>query len=374
MSHIPSGTSTYSKDPSRFPDSYPQRIVSGSDAFVHDERGRLLIDWTGALGANLYGHDHPDIKCAILCQLENGITFPFPHPIEEEVAALFCEITGFENVRFCKNGSDATEAAVRLARFVTKREMILTFGGYHGYHSDLIGSTPGKRGGILTGTIQALRKTTPDNPYLAADLHHVACLIAEPYPNIDWHRIADACHNAGCLLIFDQLITGFRPGLSVTDVEPDLACYGKALANGMPLACVAGPRWLMQHYEQDVFFSGTANTECLSLAAAKASLTLYQNADHAQFLRVGGVIVDCLQHLMNKHDAITCDYLYPARCRLQYRTPEIRAAILTGMLDRGHLIGHDIFPTFAHTLEHAQQFAQDLTAVVESLGPKEATR
>jgi glutamate-1-semialdehyde 2,1-aminomutase len=190
-------------------------------------------------------------------------------------------VPGAEAVRFSKTGCDVTSAAVRLARAYTGRDKVLCC-GYHGWHDWYIGTTS-RRSGVPAAT-RSLTEPIPYNDLFSAMEaldDTVACVILEPMifeqPDPDYLRLLKrACQAAGALLIFDEMWTGFRLALGGAqqhfDVVADLACFSKAIANGMPLSALTGRADVMRLLEDDVFFFTTFGGEALSLAAAKATI------------------------------------------------------------------------------------------------------
>jgi glutamate-1-semialdehyde aminotransferase len=280
---IPLGTQTMSKTATQFMRGVtPLYLSRGEGAHVWDVDGNEFLDYPMALGPVLLGYRDPQVDAAIRAQLDDGIVFTLPHPIEVEVAERIVDLCpGVEAVRFAKSGSDALSAAVRAARAITGRSHVVT-SGYHGWHDWYIGATTRRLG--VPRVVQELTTTVPfgDLNRLEAELlaRPTAAVILEPSGAVtpppgyleDLIRLA---HDHGALVVFDEIITGFRlaPGGARQryGVTPDLSCYGKALGNGMPISAVAGAWSIMESFEE-VFFSGTHGGEALSLAAACAVL------------------------------------------------------------------------------------------------------
>jgi glutamate-1-semialdehyde aminotransferase len=282
---IPAFTQTLSKNPTQWVQGVaPAYVARASGAHVWDVDGNRYIDFPMALGPVILGHAHPAVNEAIARQLQDGITFTLPHPIEIDVAErVVALVPGAERVRFGKTGSDVTSAAVRLARACTGREAVLAC-GYHGWHDWYIGSTSRS-----LGVPQAVRDligsfTFNDLASLDAALDHrrgeVAAVILEPCGAEEpapgfLEGVVERAHAAGALVIFDEIITGFRlaPGGAQEryGVQADLSAFGKALGNGMPISALAGQAEFMDRLDE-VFFSGTHGGETLSLAAARAVL------------------------------------------------------------------------------------------------------
>ncbi len=287
---IPLGSQTFSKSRTQYPLGVsPLFIQRAAGSRVWDVDGNEYVDFVSSLAAVTLGYSDPDVTAAVRAQLDDGVIFTLPHPIEVEVAELIVEMVPCaEMVRFGKNGSDATAGAVRLARAFTGRDHI-GVSGYHGWQDWYIGSTARNRG--VPAATRALTHSFPYNDLDAVERlfaerkGEMAALILEPM-SLDWplagflQGLKDICHREGALLIFDETITGFRysPGgaQQVLGVTPDLACFGKGLANGYPISAIAGRRDIMMLMEE-VFFSFTFGGEALSLAAAKATLLKLKN-------------------------------------------------------------------------------------------------
>lgn len=282
---IPLGSQTFSKSRTHFPYGVsPYFIQKGQGARVWDVDGNEYLDFVSSLCAINLGHGDPDVKKAVLAQLEEGVIFSLPHPIETLVAEKIVEmIPCAEKVRFGKNGSDATSGAIRIARAFTKRDRVIVC-GYHGWQDWYIGSTARNKG-VPEGT-RSLTHPVPYNDLAAVEKvlnqhkNEFAALIMEPmnvfYPSPGYlEGLKELVHKHGALLIFDETITGFRyangGAQELFGVTPDLATFGKGIANGYPVSAVAGRADVMKEMEE-VFFSSTFGGETLSLAAALATM------------------------------------------------------------------------------------------------------
>jgi len=280
---IPGATQTLAKGATQYVDGVaPKFLRRGKGCRVWDVDGNEFIDLTMAVGPVSLGYAYDRVDAAVRAQLEDGITFSLVHPLEVEVAELIqgC-VPGAEMVRFSKTGCDATSAAVRVARAFTGRSAVACC-GYHGWHDWYIGTTPRSRG--VPVEVQGLTRkfTYNDLDSVKAVLDgDVAAVILEPVlfeqPQAGFlSELRRLCTENGTLLIFDEMWTGFRIALGGAqeyfDVKADLACFSKAIANGMPLSVLCGRRDVMQLFEDDVFFYTTFGGEALSLAAAKATI------------------------------------------------------------------------------------------------------
>ncbi len=280
---IPLGTQTFSKSRTQFPHGVsPYYIVGGKGARVVDADGNTYLDFISALNAITLGYADADVDGAVRDQLDEGVLFSLPHPIEIEVAeAIRDMVPCAEMVRFGKNGSDATTAAIRIARAATGRDRVAVC-GYHGWHDWYIGATTRNKG--VPEVVQGL---THHFPYNDIDALHglfqqhpgeIAAVIIEPMNLIEpadgyLSGLAELVRHEGAVLVFDEVITGFRYSLGgaqeLFGVTPDLATFGKGLGNGMPISAVTGRAELMRETEE-IFFSTTFAGETLSLAAAIA--------------------------------------------------------------------------------------------------------
>ena len=296
---IPAGTQTLAKGPGQYVNGVaPKFLKRGKGSHVWDVDGNEFIDFNMAIGPLSLGYAYDAVDRAIRAQLEDGITFSMPHPLEVEVAELIRDvIPNAEMVRYSKTGADVVSASVRLARAFTGRSRVICC-GYHGWHDWYIGVTDRNKG--IPAEVQELSHTFGYNDIesvLAALDDETACAILEPTvfeaPRDNFlQKLKDACHKNGSLLIFDEMWTGFRFALGGAQerfgVKADLMCYSKAIANGMPIAVLAGRADVMRLCDKDVFFFTTFGGEALSLAAAKATITELRDRDVPAYLRRQG--------------------------------------------------------------------------------------
>jgi len=296
---IPSVTQTLAKGPQQNVKGIaPKYLVKGKGSHVWDVDGNEYLDYNMAIGPLSLGYAYNKVDQAIRKQLKDGITFSLMHPLEVEVAEILNKIIpNAESVRYSKTGADVTSAAVRVARAFTKREKILCC-GYHGWHDWYISVTDRNSG--IPKAVQDLTFTFNYN-----DIQSVidsidddtAAVILEPFvfeaPKDNFlHKLRDVCTKNGTLLIFVEMWTGFRIALGGAQeffkVKADLATFSKAVANGMPLAILAGRKDVMSVLEKDVFFYTTFGGEALSLAAAKATIKELKNKKVPAYLAKQG--------------------------------------------------------------------------------------
>jgi glutamate-1-semialdehyde aminotransferase/transketolase C-terminal domain/subunit len=340
---IPGGTQTLAKGPGQHVDGVaPKYLVRGRGARVWDVDGNEYLDMTMAVGPLSLGYADPVVDSAIRAQLEDGITFSLMHPLEVEVAELVRDtVPGAEGVRFTKTGADVTSAAVRVARAFTKRDRVVCC-GYHGWHDWYI-STTSRRAGVPDATADlvttiayndtdALREAITDD---------VACVILEPTvtePPKDGFlvELRQVCDERGAVLIFDEMWTGFRLALGGAQeafgVRSDLACFSKAIANGMPLAVLTGRADLMRVLEQEVFFYTTFGGEALSLAAAAATVSELRRREVPKLLAARG------RQLMAGVAAIAEEHGYDwVRCRGMEQRPVLELDVDDPLLAKSYV-------------------------------------
>jgi len=368
---IPLGSQTFSKSMVQYPLGVsPYFIEKGLGSRVWDVDGHEYVDFVSGLLCVLLGYADAEVNQAITEQLSRGISFSLPHRLEISVAELLIELVPCaEMVRFGKNGTDATSAAVRLARAHTGREHVLVC-GYHGWQDWFIGST--SRGLGVPDAVKQLTHTFKYNDI--EGLQHwfrqfpqdIAAVIMEPmnvaWPQADFLSAVKTCtHEHGALLIFDEMVTACRFHIggaqALFAVTPDLATLGKGMGNGLPLSAVVGRRDIMMGMEE-IFFSGTFGGETLSLAAAKVVLERVK-AGHvvAPLAERGGQVLEGVAHLLQQHQAEAYFNLsgHPAWSFLScvdaggYTAWEIKTLLLQEMLKRGILMigSHNI--SCAHT-------------------------
>lgn len=313
---IPLGAQTFSKSRTQYPFGVsPYFITKGRGSHVWDVDGNEYVDFISSLCSVTLGYDDPDVNAAVKAQLDDGVIFSLSHPLEMEVAEMIVEMVPCaEKVRFGKNGSDATAGAIRIARAFTGRDHVATC-GYHGWQDWYIGSTARNLGvpqstrdlthAFTFNDVGSLHKLFTERPgeYAAVILEPMN--IALPTPGF-LNEVQELARQHGAVLIFDETITGFRfsngGAQELFGVTPDLATFGKGLANGFPVSAVTGRADIMQLMEE-VFFSFTFGGETLSLAAAKATMSKLQREPVVETMRTTGqAIIDGVEALIAKHD------------------------------------------------------------------------
>ncbi len=378
---IPLGTQTFSKSYLQYPRNVsPFFLARAAGSKVWDVDGNAFVDFVNALASVTLGHCDPDVSKAVAAQLGEGTIFTLAHPLETEVAELIIAMVPCaEMVRFGKNGSDATSGAIRAARAFTGRDRVAVC-GYHGWQDWYIGSTARNK-----GVPEATRALTHAFPY--NDLEALARLLqerqgefaavilepmntSEPQPGF-LQGVVDLAHDHGALAMFDETITGFRfangGAQELFGVVPDLATFGKGLANGYPLSVVAGRADVMREFEE-IFFSFTMGGETLSLAAAKAVLTKLAREDVVAKLRAKGELLlarvreQIVRHQCQEFLSIAG---HPAWTFLLFRDAQGCSSWEIKTLWTQEILARGILSLGTHNLTHAHSQA-DLDALFDA--------
>lgn len=375
---IPGGAHTYSKGDDQFPELSPAFIERGKGCHVWDVDGNEFIEYGMGLRAVTLGHAFEPVVDAATRQMQYGANFTRPARIEVEVAEEFLRfIKGAEMVKFAKNGSDVTTAAVKLARAYTARDMIAICGDQPFFSTDdwFIGT-----GKMNAGIPQSVSDLTVQFRYndLASlaelfDRHpeQIACVVMEaeaatqPGPGY-LKQVKDLCEQRGAVLIFDEMITGFRWHLGGAQefhqVVPHLSTFGKALGNGFAISALAGKAEIMSlgglhHGQPRVFLlSTTHGAETHALAAAIATLHVYTEEGVVEFLwRQGELLRTLIEQSIRENRLENCFELLGRPCNLIFatrdgngeRSQSFRTLFMQEMIRRG-VIAPSFVVSFSH--------------------------
>ena len=282
----------------------PLFFKHAAGAYVTDEDDRQYVDYVGSWGPMILGHSHPEVLAAVRAQLEHGLSYGAPTALETEMANLVCDLVpSMDMVRMVSSGTEATMSAIRLARGYTGRDSIIKFeGNYHGHSDSLlvkagsgaltlgVPNSPGVPADFAKHTL-----TLPYNDLAAVEKtlqevgDRVACIIVEPVagnmnciPPVEGFLdgLRALCDSHGVVLIFDEVMTGFRVALGGAQahygVTPDLTTFGKIIGGGMPVGCFGGKRAIMEHIAPlgPVYQAGTLSGNPLAMAAGLTTLRL----------------------------------------------------------------------------------------------------
>lgn len=335
---------------------YPSHLSKGRGSHVWDAWGKRYVDFICGLGTNIIGYANDRVNAAIAEQMAKGASPSLATTLEVETAEKLKEMMPFvDAVRFLKSGSEACSAAVRIARAKTGRQWVLS-AGYHGWHDGFSSLTPPAIG--VSHSSELHFAPYDDRQAHGPSWDAVAAVIVEPVElddsreRIEWLKaLRERCTKHGVMLIFDEVITGFRfPKHSVAaawNITPDLIVLGKALANGMPLAAVGGKYSVMNCDEY--FVSSTYAGETLSLAAAKETMTLLQTKYSIDELWLRG------RDFIDQFNAIWPEGVhlvgYPSRGRFEGEAIT-KALFFQEACKAGVLFGPSFFFNFPHVDEY----------------------
>jgi glutamate-1-semialdehyde 2,1-aminomutase len=375
LKSIPLASQTFSKSLTQYSKgTSPFFIEKGKGALVFDGDGNQYIDFVNSLAAITIGYCDNDVDKAVKNQMKNGVIFSLPHTLEMEVAEqLISIIPCAEKVRFAKNGTDATSAAIRIARAYTGKDHVAVC-GYHGWQDWYIGSTM-RDLGVPENVKSLTHKFKYNNIESLESIFQemeLACVILEPmnieYPRNNFlEKVKELAHKNNTLLIFDEVITGFRYSLGgaqeLFGVIPDMAAFGKGMANGYPLSALVGSNKVMKKVE-DIFFSSTFGGETLSLAAANEVIKKYKKENIILKLHeTGSYLMEGLDKIISNKglDGIFWISGHPSwsflhiKEQILYNSFEIKTLLSQELLKRGVLTlgSHNI--SFSHTKEDIEK-------------------
>lgn len=376
---IPGGAHTYSKGDDQWPEFMAPYIARGKGCHVWDIDGNEYIEYGMGLRSVTLGHAYPPVIEAVRTQLADGCNFVRPAALELACAEKFLEmISGADMVKFAKNGSDATTGAIKLARASTGRDMVAICGDHPFFSVDdwFIGSTL-----INAGIPKAIQDLTVKFSYNSIESvealfeqypEQIACLILEAErwlpPKDDFlTKLKACCHKYGAVLIFDEIVTGFRwhngGAQAYHGVTPDLSCFGKALGNGFSISALAGKRELMElggleHHKERVFLlSTTYGAESHSLAATMATMDVYQKEPVIETLyRQGRRLRDAVNPMIEEYNLQGHFELYGKDCCLFFATRDqekkpsqpYRTLFLQECVKKG-LLAPSLIVSYSHT-------------------------
>jgi glutamate-1-semialdehyde 2,1-aminomutase len=388
---IPGGAHTYAKGDDQYPEGAPAFIVRGRGCHVWDVDGREFIEYGMGLRSVTLGHAHPAVVEAAAAAMRLGTNFTRPSPLEADCAErLLGLVRGADMAKFCKNGSDATTAALKLARAWTGRDLVAICRDQPFFSTDdwFIGSTA-----MPSGIPQSVRDQTVGFRYndlesvdalFARYPGQIACLVLEPAaaqePGAGFlEGLRDRCRAAGALLVFDEMITGFRWHLggaqTLYGVTPDLSTFGKALANGFALSALVGRRDVMErgglrHDAERVFLlSTTHGAETHALAAGIETMKIYEREGvvevlHRQGARLkSGIEGEAKRQGVGDHFRVLgrdCNLVYAARDAEGKPSQAFRTLVLQETLKRGVLM-----PSLVVSFAHGDE---DIDRTIEAVG------
>jgi len=351
---------------------YPIYLEGGTGCYVYDDQ-YAYIDYPCGLGAILLGHGDFEIGMAIIDRMAQGHIFTLPHRLETELAEkLHKLIPCAEQMRFLKTGSEATSAAVRIARSYTGK-MGVAYCGYHGWHDWFTADTP-KNKGIPDNTKHLIQKFEYNNIKSLENIFderggnggyyddpQIGVVILEPYiyeaPKDNFlKKVIKLAHKHGAVVIFDEVVTGFRTkGYSAQKmfkVTPDLACFGKAMANGLPISVVCGKKKIMKVLEGDTFVSSTFGGELLSIVSALKTIEILERDNVIDHIwDMGQRLKDGYNHIRSELNIDTSCIGFPNRTMFMFPSGEHKSLFWQECIKRGVLFGYAQFINYSHKEE-----------------------
>lgn len=404
---IPGGCHAYAKGDSEYPQLSPGFIARGEGCRVWDVDGNEFIEYAAGNRSVGLGHAYPAVVSAVQAEIARGVNFTRPAAIEVRAAECLAGVLSTEvMVKFCKNGSDATTAAIRLARAATRRDTVAYCRDHPFFSTDdwFIGTTP-MNGGVPCGVKELSVPFSYNDPegvarLLAEHRGQIAAVILEPArydePRDDFlGKLRQMCDDHGAVLIFDEMITGFRwhigGGQAVYGIEPDLACWGKAMANGFSVSALTGKRCYMElggsrgkgasgdltgeptGEPRPFLLSTTHGGETHSLAAGIATIETYKTHPVIETLYARGeALAEGCRRLVDAHRLSPYFEIVGRPCCLAYCTRDasgalsslMRALFLQETIRRGVLISSMVV-SYSHS---AADIDQTLAAIDGALG------
>jgi glutamate-1-semialdehyde 2,1-aminomutase len=391
---IPGGAHTYAKGDDQYPEQAPGFIARGKGCHVWDLDGNEFIEYGMGLRSVTLGHSFEPVVEAAYRQMQLGVNFSRPAKIEVDLAETMLKIIdGADMVKFAKNGSDVTTAAVKLARAYTGRDLVAICGDQPFFSTDdwFIGATE-MSAGIPNATIQLtlkFRYNDVDNLRQLFDQHpgQIACVVMEAEAEIPpgpgyLEQVKELCEARGAVLIFDEMITGFRWHLGGAQkfhaVIPHLSTFGKALGNGFAISALAGKREIMRlggldHDQSRVFLlSTTHGAETHALAAALETIRIYREQGVVECLWKRGEQLQALVQRSIGENRLEgffevfgrpCNLVFGTRDQNRERSQPFRTLFMQELIRRG-VIAPSFVVSFSHSDADIERTAE---AVHEAL-------
>ncbi len=376
---VPGGSHTYAKGDDQYPELSPPLIARGRGCHVWDVDGNEFIEYGMGLRAVTLGHAFPAVVEAVKGCLDRGTNFTRPAPEELECAEMMLSlIPGAEMVKFTKDGSTATSAALKLARAHTGRDLVAICmeHPFFSYDDWFICTTTSDGGipdvireqtvGFAYNDLASLRAQFAAHPGRIAAVFLEPARLEEPAPGF-LEGLVELCHAEGAVAVFDETITGFRWHLhgaqGLYGVVPDLSIFGKAMANGFSQSALAGKRELMrlgsrERPGDDVFLlSTTHGVETPALVAAMATMTIYRDEPVVEHLhRAGARLVEGLRQAATRHGLSAhvepvgrpCNLFFATRDPAGKPSQPYRTLFLQELISRG-VLGPSFVTSYSHT-------------------------
>lgn len=386
---IPHQTGTFSRAASSFVEGvFPTYIQTANGSHFTDVDGNVFLDFLLGIGPITLGYNYKSVNEAIFSQLQEGILFSLPHPVEVELSELMCDIIPHADmVKFEKSGSNAVTAAVRAARFKTKRDKIAYCGSggvWHDWQAAMVsrdGGVPEFNKNLIKifdyNDNEGLEQIFEDNQ------NEIAAVVLEPTiyekPSSGFlkkvRKIADENNS---LLILDEIVTGFRFDLmgaqKMFGVKGDLVCFGKGMGNGLPISAITGPEEFMKLFD-DLWVSSTNNSEALSMAGTIATINEMKSKNTVDYCwKMGTELFEGWNKTASKYNLNAKMNGYPIRMKLECfdsknnPSNDLRALIIQEMVKKGIFMSPGVtFLSYSHTSEDIEFTLQCFDQVCKNI-------
>jgi glutamate-1-semialdehyde 2,1-aminomutase len=387
---IPHYTGTFSRSPTSFIDGvYPSYVQSASGSYIVDVDGNKFLDYFCGLGPITLGYNYPAVNDAIVKQLNDGIIFSLAHPVEIELSEMLCNVIPFaEMVKLEKTGSNAVTGAVRAARAFTKRDKIAYCGSggvWHDWQAAMVSrddGVPAFNKELIKifnyNDISGLEKIFEENK------DQIAAIVLEPThfekpTNNFLQKVRKIADSNNSLLILDEIVTGFRfdlgGGQKYFDVKGDLVCFGKGMANGLPLSAITGPSEFMKIYDK-LWVSSTNNSESLSIAGTIATINEMKQKDTISHCwKIGSRLMDGWNKIVEQNGIDAKMSGYPIRmepiCNDLQGNPSLslKCLIFQEMIKKGIFLSilGTTFISYSHSINDVDKTLMALDQVCQKI-------
>jgi glutamate-1-semialdehyde 2,1-aminomutase len=386
---IPHQTGTFSRASSSFIEGvYPSYIQSAQGSHFTDVDQNTFLDYLMGIGPITLGYNYEAVNQAVHSQLKQGILFSLPHPVEVELAELMCNtIPHADMAKFEKSGSNAVTAAVRAARYKTKREKIAYCGSggvWHDWQAAMVsrdGGVPKFNKNLIKifdyNDYEGLEQIFEDNP------EEIAAIVLEPTiyekpSNIFLKKVREIADENNSLLILDEIVTGFRFDLmgaqKMFGIKGDLVCFGKGMGNGLPITAITGPEEFMKVFDE-LWVSSTNNSESLSMAGTIATINEMKTKKTIEHCwKMGTKLFEGWNKIADENNLNSKMIGYPIRMKLQCfdsknnPSNDLKALTIQEMIKKGIFMSPGVtFLSYSHTVQDIEFTLQSFNDICKNI-------
>jgi len=386
---IPHQTGTFSRASSSFIEGvYPSYIQSAQGSHFTDVDQNTFLDYLMGIGPITLGYNYETVNEAVLSQLKEGILFSLPHPVEVELAELMCNtIPHADMAKFEKSGSNAVTAAVRAARYKTKREKIAYCGSggvWHDWQAAMVsrdGGVPKFNKNLIKifdyNDYEGLEQIFEDNP------EEIAAIVLEPTiyekpSNIFLKKVREIADKNNSLLILDEIVTGFRFDLmgaqKMFGIKGDLVCFGKGMGNGLPITAITGPEEFMKVFDE-LWVSSTNNSESLSMAGTIATINEMKTKKTIEHCwKMGTKLFEGWNKIADENNLNSKMIGYPIRMKLECfdsknnPSNDLKSLTIQEMIKKGIFMSPGVtFLSYSHTVKDIEFTLQSFNDICKNI-------